>query len=128
MATRRGSAMGQLAPLDVHSANGSYGPSGAVRPPPAYASLGRVGMWRGGCRPGISVAAPFVWRCLTGSTVAPFPHPAHRTGRADLPHPALGQDSTPLLSRATPSAVSETLFGVDRLPNLQVPHRVLRLS
>src|ERR1700757_1765083 len=31
-------------------------------------------MWRGGCRPNISVAAPFVWRCLTGSTVAPFPH------------------------------------------------------
>ena len=27
--------------------------------------------------------------------VAPFPHPAHRTGRADLPHPALGQDVTP---------------------------------
>ena len=23
-------------------------------------------------------AAPFVWRCLSGSTVAPFPHPAHR--------------------------------------------------
>src|SRR6202521_1303824 len=23
----------------------------------------------------------------------PFPHPAHRTGRADLPHPALGEDS-----------------------------------
>src|SRR6266404_4764752 len=64
-------------------------------------------MWRGGCRPDISVAAPFVWRCLSGSTVTPFPHPAHRTGRADLPHPALGQDLTPLLSRATPSAVSE---------------------
>src|SRR6202051_5273706 len=32
---------------------------------------------------------------------------AHRTGQADLPHPALGQDFTPLLSRATPSAVSE---------------------
>ena len=31
----------------------------------------------------------------------------HRTGRADFPHPALGQDFTPLLSRATPSAVSE---------------------
>ena len=56
---------------------------------------GRVEMWRGGCRPNISVAAPFVWRCLTGSTVAPFPHPAHRTGRADFPHPALGQDVTP---------------------------------
>ncbi len=39
--------------------------------------------------------------------MAPFPHPAHRTGQADFPHPALGQDVTPLLSRATPSAVSE---------------------
>src|SRR5258708_244611 len=39
--------------------------------------------------------------------LAPFPHPAHRTGHAELPHPALGQDFTPLLSRATPSAVSE---------------------
>ena len=70
-------------------------------------SLGRVEMWRGGCRLNISVAAPFVWRCLNGSTMAPFPHPAHRTGQADLPHPALGQDFTPSLSRATPSAVSE---------------------
>src|SRR6516162_6181741 len=25
----------------------------------------------------------------------PFPYPAHRTGHADLPHPALGQDVTP---------------------------------
>ena len=64
-------------------------------------------MWRGGCRPNISVAASFVWRCLSGSAMAPFPHPAHRTGHADFPHPALGQDFTPLLSRATPSAVSE---------------------
>jgi glycine/D-amino acid oxidase-like deaminating enzyme len=43
----------------------------------------------------ISVAAPFVRRCLTGSTMAPFPHPAHRTGQADFPHPALGQNFTP---------------------------------
>ena len=64
-------------------------------------------MWRGGCRLNISVAASFDWRCLSGSTMAPFPHPAHRTGQADFPHPALGQDFTPLLSRATPSAVSE---------------------
>ena len=55
----------------------------------------------------ISVAASFVWRCLSGSAMTPFSHPAHRTGQADLPHPALGQDFTPLLSRATPSAVSE---------------------
>ena len=46
-------------------------------------------------------------RCLSSSTMTPFPHPAHRTGQADFPHPALGQDFTPLLSRATPSAVSE---------------------
>jgi len=41
----------------------------------------------------LSVAGPFVCRCLTSSTMLPFPHPAHRTGRADLPHPALGEDS-----------------------------------
>src|SRR5450759_1405096 len=67
----------------------------------------RVEMWRGGFRQNISVAASFVWRCLNGSTMAPFPHPAHRTGQADFPHPALEQDFTPSLSRATPSAVSE---------------------
>src|SRR3954452_7359474 len=89
-------------------------------------SDGRVGMWRGGCRSNISVAASFVWRCLTGSAMAPFPHPAHRTGHADLPHPALGQDFT--LSRATPSAASAPFFGVDRFPNLQVLRHVLRLS
>src|ERR1700694_5849780 len=72
-------------------------------------SLGRVEMWRGGCRLNISVAASFVWRCLSGSALTPFPHPAHRTGLADLPHPALGQDFTPSLSRATPSAASEHL-------------------
>src|SRR5450759_4766453 len=71
------------------------------------AAIGRVEMWRGGVRQNISVAASFVWRCLNGSTMAPFPHPAHRTGQADFPHPALGQDFTPSLSRATPSAVSE---------------------
>src|SRR5215468_5498405 len=36
-------------------------------------------MWRGFFRLDISVSAPFVWRCLSGSTVAPFSHPAHRT-------------------------------------------------
>jgi hypothetical protein len=56
---------------------------------------GRVEMWRGDVRLSMSVSAPFVWRCLSGSAVAPFPHPAHRTGRADFPHPALGQDLTP---------------------------------
>ena len=70
------------------------------------AGIGRVEVWRGGVRLSMSVPAPFVWRCLSGSPVAPFPHPAHRTGHADFPHPALGQDFTPS-SRATPSAASE---------------------
>ena len=65
------------------------------RCPPGSAQLGRVGMWRGGGRLGMSVAAPFVWRCLSGSAIAPFPHPSHRTQRADFPHCALGQDFTP---------------------------------
>ena len=55
----------------------------------------RVGVWRGGFRLSMSVTAPFVWRCLSGSTMAPFPHPPHRTGHADFLHPALGQDLTP---------------------------------
>jgi hypothetical protein len=43
----------------------------------------------------VAVGRTYLWRCLTGSTLAPFPHPAHRTGLADFPHPALGQDFTP---------------------------------
>ena len=56
---------------------------------------GRVEMWRSGCRLSIAVSAPFVWRCLSGSALTSFPHLAHRTGHADFPHPALGQDFTP---------------------------------
>ena len=52
---------------------------------PQTAAWGRVGKWRGGGRPGMSVSAPFVWRCLSGSTIAPFPLPSHRTGHADFP-------------------------------------------
>jgi hypothetical protein len=69
---------------DIRMAGNIYLPKG----------FGRVEMWRGGGRFGLSVAAPFVWRCPSNLAVAPFPHPAHRTGHADLPHPALGQDFT----------------------------------
>jgi hypothetical protein len=61
-------------------------------------------MWRGDVRLSMSVPAPFVWRCLSGSTVAPFPHPAHRTGHADFPHPALGQDFHLVTSMTAPVA------------------------
>src|SRR5215216_3779327 len=53
---------------------------------------GRVEVWRGGFVSNISVSASFVWRCLSGSTMTPFPHPAYRTGHADFPHPALGHE------------------------------------
>src|SRR6202035_3049133 len=75
---------------------------------------GRVGVWRSGGRPSISVAAPFVWRCLTGSTLAPFPHLAHRTGHADLPHPALGRDVTPSPTTGPDQAVRGVRAGSAR--------------
>jgi hypothetical protein len=50
---------------------------------------------RGSSRFGLSVAASFVWRCPNILALTPFPHPAHRTQRADLPHWTLGQDITP---------------------------------
>jgi len=56
-------------------------------------ATGRVRMWRGGLRFSLSVPAPFVWRCLNSRTITQFPHPPHRTGRALLTHPALGQDA-----------------------------------
>jgi hypothetical protein len=57
--------------------------------------LSRVEVWRGDRRPGLSVSAPFVWRCLTSRTLAPFPHPARRTRRADFPQRALFQRIKP---------------------------------
>ena len=39
----------------------------------------------------IAVAAPFGWRCPMSQTMAPFPHPAHRTEQAICSHSALGQ-------------------------------------
>jgi transposase len=61
----------------------------------ALDAFGRVGMWRGGIRLNISVAAPFVWRCLSGLAVLRFHIPLIEPGLVDLPHPALGQDLTP---------------------------------
>ena len=41
-----------------------------------------------------------------------FPLPAHRTGQADFPHPALGKDTRLLIrKRVTPSATSEHTSG-----------------
>ncbi len=54
--------------------------------------------------------------------IAPFPPPAHRTGHADFPHPALGQGIT--LSRATPSAAFESfpeVVGLHHSPDPRSP-------
>ncbi|RQU49164.1 hypothetical protein DF143_37205 [Burkholderia cenocepacia] len=66
--------------------------------------IGRVEMWRGGSRSGLSAAAPFVWRCQSNVTIAPFSHPADQTERADFPHPALFQNIKPSRSRGWPPA------------------------
>jgi hypothetical protein len=42
----------------------------------------------------LSVADPFVCRCLNSATMLPSSHLAHRTGRAERPHPALGESVT----------------------------------
>src|SRR5882672_3788941 len=74
-------------------------------------------MWRGGCRSNISVAAPFVWRCLSGSALTPFPHPAHR--RFEDWRAGLGRCSCSLLSRPF---VCEC-HSISTMPRFQSPPR-----
>jgi transposase len=57
--------------------------------------IGRVEVWRGDVRFGLSVADPFGCRCLSIQTIVPFPHPARRTRRADFPQRALFQRIKP---------------------------------
>src|SRR5215471_9351106 len=69
----------------------------------------RTAVCRGGSEPLMSVESecgavalgrPYLLPPLSsggaslGRPWLPFPHPAHRTGHADFPHPALGQDFT----------------------------------
>src|SRR5689334_12686920 len=49
-----------------------------------------------------------------GRPLLPFSHPAHRTGHADLPHPALGQDLTPSPTTGRGQAVSGVRAGSAR--------------
>jgi len=71
----------------------------------------------------LSVAGPFVCRCLTSSAMLPFPHPAHRTGRADLPHPALGEDSRSLKARVVIIMFGSFLPSLRSLCNQVYPGR-----
>ena len=57
--------------------------------------MGRVEVWRGGLGFGLHLCQGFPVRGAISACRAPFPHPAHRTGRAAFPHPALLQDLRP---------------------------------
>src|SRR5258708_7256620 len=65
---------------------------------PTRARTCRVGMWRSGVRWEIAVAGLFGCRCPTSRAMPPFPHPAHRTRRAQLRHRALGGIDAELLA------------------------------
>jgi transposase len=62
------------------------------------APLGRVEVWRGGLGFGLLPCQGFPVRGAISACHAPFPHPAHRTGRAAFPHPALLQNFRTSLS------------------------------
>ena len=81
-------------------------------------------MWRGSLGRTLfsPVGPPFRLRVSHHRDHAPSPHPAHRTGRAQLRHPALGQGSPDRDSRkrvgrglVMASGASEPLNGVARL-------------
>jgi hypothetical protein len=55
---------------------------------------GGVEVWRDGVGEAYLLSDSFVCRCLTSRSMPPIPHPAHRTGRAERPHPALGESVT----------------------------------
>jgi hypothetical protein len=59
----------------------------------------RVEVWRGGLGFGLLLFQGFPVCGAISACHAPFPHPAHRTGRAVFPHPALGQGGSCVRSR-----------------------------
>ncbi len=105
--TSAGSGRGRQRPEQVDWSNPPRRRTMTVVSAQRTAGGGRVGVWRGGVRPSVSVSAPFVRRCLSGSAIAPFPHPSHRTQQADFPHCALGQDFTPSPTARRAQVVSD---------------------
>ena len=72
-------------------------------------------------RGAVTVASRWQWRSFHHAAsvrfdIVLFPLPAHRTGQADFPHPALGKDAhrKTNLRHVTPSATSEPNPGVAR--------------
>jgi len=73
----------------------------------------RVERWRGCLGGGLSVCRPFRLPVPHEPHLAPFPSPAHRTGRAVFPHPALGEGLTrsPTQSSLTSRSVAPVPTG-----------------
>jgi hypothetical protein len=57
------------------------------------------------------LAPRFLWECLTGPSMTRFLGPAHRTGRAVFPHPALGLVSRQGMQAATSAGDPPTVRG-----------------
>src|ERR1700730_168859 len=72
----------------------AYLPDPEVSRPRYTRSVARVALGRAYLLPPLSSGGASLARPLLS-----FPHPAHRTGHADRPHPALGQDLTPSPTR-----------------------------
>ena len=65
------------------------------------AGVGRVEVWRGDVRLSMSVPAPFVWRCLSGSTIVRFHTPLIEPD-VRISRIRLSDKTSRRLSRATP--------------------------
>ena len=74
---------------------------------PRTAQTRKVEVWRGDVRLSMSVSAPFVWRCLSGSAVAPVSHTPLIEPDRQISRIRLSDKTSRGLSRATPSAASE---------------------
>src|SRR5688500_5949014 len=93
---------------NVMPISGRAGAAPAFEPQEAYPPARcRVEGWRGGLGAACPFAGPFGRRCLTSHTLLRFHASAHRTGRADFPHPALGEGS-----RSRPRDAGGPLIGV----------------
>ncbi len=97
--------MTQLAmPGDAYAAGGCGSRRGRAEGCLFKEISSRVEPGRRGFRLGLSVSPRFLWECLNSPSMARFSRPAHRTGLADFPHPALRLGSVRLRHAGAPPA------------------------
>src|SRR5271165_1810753 len=76
----------QVLPVGATSYRAGFAPARNNTP---FHGTRRVERWRGGLGYGVLLGQGFPVCGAISVCHAPFPPPAHRTGRADFPHPAL---------------------------------------